>query len=344
MIRDVKYRVHVLRNGAYLTELNWNADNPPKITMKASGAIKCSMEGTFLINDQINWYRDELQPVVIIDGVESSLGIFRPTTVTTAEEDFTKTVTVSAYDRCWLASTTKTESLLHLSAGDGYVETIKKLLQVCGIVNVIAAPSAATLPADREDWQTGTSYLTIVNDLLAEIGFNDLWFDADGLAHLEKYSAPSATAIKRRYGARDLLLPMGRDWSDETDVFDAPNVFVCICDNADRSATLTATAENTSFGAKSILSRGMRIAQVTKVKQIADQESLQAYADKLCNESLLGTREITFYTPVNPGHGVGDIISIDHDDIGGIYQETGWNVELETGASMKITAKRSVIL
>ena len=75
----------------------------------------------------------------------------------------------------------------------------------------------------------------------------------------------------------------------------------------------------------------------------ASQEELQAYANKRRNESLLATRTITFYTLTEPGHGVGDILALTHDEIGGIYLETGWSVTMQPGSLMTHSAKRTVI-
>ena len=58
----------------------------------------------------------------------------------------------------------------------------------------------------------------------------------------------------------------------------------------------------------------------------------------------MGTRELTFAVPAEAGHGVGDIISIEHPDVGGIYEETGWSYNLAAGAMMTIKAKRTVIM
>lgn len=350
MIRTVNFKIRALRNGAFLREMRWDAAQPPTITCRSSGAIKTSMSATFLParegEEEVNWLRDELQPCIIIDGEETPLGVFRPTDVTQKSENGVRTVEVTAYDRGWVVQMTKTEALLHLAAGASYIDTIKQLLLTCGIALVLADASAAVLPADREDWQIGTSYLTVINQLLSEIGFNPLWFSADGMAHLQRYAAPSAAAIQRAYSVhRGLKLrPVADGYTETTDVFNAPNVFLCICDNADRSAVLTATAENSSFGAKSILQRGMRIVQVEKVKQIADQAALQAYADRLRDQSLMGTRELTFSVPAEGGHGVGDVISLDHPDVGGIYEETGWSLKLAAGDMLRISAKRTVIL
>ena len=137
---------------------------------------------------------------------------------------------------------------------------------------------------------------------------------------------------------------MAPDYSAGTDIFSAPNVFICTCANADRSATLTATAVNDSpVSSKSTIRRGMRICQQVKVNEIADQAALDAYAKRLVTESLLSTQTVEFSTLAEAGHGVGDIIAIDHPTIGGIYEETGWSLTLRAGELMKHTAKRTVL-
>ena len=58
---------------------------------------------------------------------------------------------------------------------------------------------------------------------------------------------------------------------------------------------------------------------------------------------MLAARTITFQTLNEPGHGVGDIISIDDPELAGIYEETGWQLRLSPGELMTHTAKRTVI-
>ena len=158
---------------------------------------------------------------------------------------------------------------------------------------------------------------------------------------------PSAAIIDWRYGVTDLFLPEkhpGPDWSDETDIFDAPNVFIVTCNNPDMDAAMVATAVNDNpQSRKSTFRRDMRIASLIKVDNIASQEELQAYADRMRNESLLSARAITFYTLNDPGHGIGDVLALTHDDIGGIYLETGWQMQLSAGSLMTHSAKRTVI-
>ena len=76
---------------------------------------------------------------------------------------------------------------------------------------------------------------------------------------------------------------------------------------------------------------------------MASQDELQELVNRLRNESMYATKTITFYTLATGGHGVGDIISIDDPDIGGIWEETEWSLTMAVGELMQHTARRVVI-
>lgn len=347
MIREISYRLDVLRNGACLTQLFWDATaGTPSIDCRKDSAIKRSMSGTFVCNAAVDLLTDELRPMMIINGQESALGIYRPTTVTEAYTPYGKAWQIEAYDRSWILSATRTENLLHLSAGTNYISAIEQLLVACGIANAIITASSLTLTADREDWPIGTAYLDIINALLQEINYNEIWFDNQGNAHLEPYTAPSAANIVRQYSTRDMRRPsVGPNLSGMTDLYSAPNVFVVVCSNPDNAAGLRAVAVNDSpVSSKSTLRRGMRITQVTTVDQTGSQEALQGYADRLRDQSLLSNHELKFDILAEPGHEVGDIIGVDHPELGGIYEEQSWSLNLAAGEMMHLRASRTVVI
>ena len=347
MTRDVAYRVDVVRNGAPVTQLQFAADDGPQIVNDRSATLHGSLKGTFLPNPAAKLESDELRPWIIIDGVEYPLGTYQAATVNTRGSETERRVEIEAYDRCWRLYAQKTETIIHLAAGSSYLTEIRKMLTACGITLVLATPSSETLDTDREDWDIGTPYLTIINQLLDEINYESVHFDLEGVCRLKPYQEPRASAIAWRYGTTEIFSPAEHpspDWADETDLFNAPNVFVVICNNPDKSGEMMATAVNSNpASSKSIFRRGMRITSVVRVDNIASQAELQAYANKLRNESLMSARAVTFYTLAEPGHGTGDILAMTHEDIGGIYVETGWSMTLEAGALMTHTAKRTVI-
>ena len=333
MTRSLSTRVDVLRSGARLTSLQYSS--APSIIADAGGEIKTSLSVTCLDNPLIHWLTDRLRPVVIIDGTEYPLGLFVPSTFSRSRGEGGQTVQVEAYDLGYLLTQAKTETILHLAAGTGYITAIRSLLAAVGISACQIAPSAATLGTDREDWEVGTPYLTIVNQLLGEINYRDVWFDASGIAVLEPAADPSAAAIDHTYDATTASSVTHRDLSTTTDLFDVPNVFIVLCSNPDYDAPMCAVAENTAAQSQlSIASRGMRIPQVYQVDNIASPDELQAYADRLRDQSLLTTEETTIRTAIMPGHGIYDVVALRHPDASGIYLEVGWEISLAAGEYM----------
>ena len=96
--------------------------------------------------------------------------------------------------------------------------------------------------------------------------------------------------------------------------------------------------------ALSVFRRGRRIVQVSNVDNIADQESLQAYADRLRLQSMQSYDTITLYTANKPGHGVRDTVAVVHPEAGGLYQEIAWSLVLEPGAQMYHKLQKAVIV
>lgn len=344
MTRTVDFRYIVVRNGADFTELRPIRDASPLLIMNESAEIKMSFSGSFAADDSINWLTDQIRPELVIDGVASPLGVYLPATVTPSEDESTRSVQVEAYDRCWLVRDTYTETMRHFSAGSLYTDVVRQLLTEAGIVLMIVTPSAAALTEDREDWDIGTSLLQIVNDLLAEINYNPLWFDAAGAAIVTPVRTPTAENIDHMLDSENvqsLLLPQIRQ---ETDIYQAPNVFVCYVSNADKQGPMVATAENRNPQSPlSIPRRGRRIVQFMRLDNIASQEELDAYAARLRNESLSTGETVTVRTALLPGFGVNDVTALHYGDLASICIERGFSMELRVGGSMTHRLERVVI-
>lgn len=344
LTRTVDFRYIVVRNGADFSELQPIRNGEPLIYMDESAEIKMSLSGDFAQNDAVNWLTDQIRPELEINGIRKPLGVFLPATVTPMSDESTRSVHVEAYDRCWLVRDNYTETILHFAAGAKYTTIVKQLLTVSGVVTMIVTPSNAVLAEAREDWGIGTSLLTIVNDLLAEINYNPLWFDASGAAVVEPASVPTAENIDHTLDnseVKSMLLPQLRR---EADIYSAPNVFRCVVSNADKSSAMVATAENNNLQSPlSIARRGRRIVKVVNVDNIASQAELQAYADRLRNESLFTGETITAKTALLPDYGVADVVALHYDDVTAICIDRAWTMELRVGGSMTHTLERVVI-
>lgn len=344
MKRTLDTRFQVLRDGAYLTELRPAEGATPTIRMDGKAELKSSLSGVFVPNEQVDWLRDELQAVAVIDGVEHAFGVFQAATFRPDVEDGVKTITVEAYDRCWCVFSTRTESVLHLSAGANYISTVRSLLATAGITLISSTDSSATLRTAREDWGIGESYLTIVNQLLDEINYKPLWFDAAGVAVLEPEPLLTPGAVKRTYDGGNVSSLMLPRLSEETDLYNAPNVFICVCSNPDDRTPMVATAVNSNpLSPLSTARRGRRIAQVYKLNNIASAAALQEYADLLCQENMLLGETISFQTAILPDCGVNEAVALLHPEATGLCQETAWTVEFVTGGTMTHTLERTVL-
>lgn len=88
MIRHISARVDILRDGVRCGSLPFPQSSPPSVMADSASAIKTSLAGVFLHTGEIDYLNDELQPVLIIDGVETPIGVFVPGTVTTSSKGY----------------------------------------------------------------------------------------------------------------------------------------------------------------------------------------------------------------------------------------------------------------
>lgn len=343
MTRTVEIRYKLLRNDAELGELYALPDSPPILRMNDGGEIKTSLSGSFFPTDEADWLTDQIKPELVIDGVAHPLGVYLPSAVTGDESEDIRELKIEAFDRCWIVRDNYTETILSLAAGTNYLTAVKQLLTAAGITLVIETPTTATLTEIREDWDIGTSYLTIINELLAEINYKQLWFDADGFAVLEPVTTPTAENIQHTLDSatvKSLLLPQLRR---ETDVYQAPNVFLVICSNPDKSGPMTATAVNDNPQSPlSTVKRGRRIMSVEKINNIASQAELQTYVNHKRDRSMYVGETYTVSTALLPGYGVEDVTALHYDEIAAICVERAWEMELQVGGNMTHTLEKVV--
>lgn len=343
-MNKIDFSLNILRDGTYFKKAAYPENSPPQIDFKAKSKIKASMKAVIFPDEEINLLTDELQPMIFTDTGWKSLGIYIPATVQSKGDGFSEQIILTAYDRGYLLREKRLEKSLFLAAGTNYIAEIETLLNDVGIVFPIKTASTAVLPTSRE-WEVGENYLDIINELLTEIGYREISFDADGHAHLEPYQAPDNSRVNQTYSDSDLKKePVTENWTSGYDYWDAPNVFICTCSSPDLDVTLTATAVNdNALSAKSTVRRNMRICAVESVNDVADQTALELYAYRRMVESQLSERTVTFYTLPEAGHGLGFIVALDHKNLAGVYEETSWSLKLEAGGLMKHTAEGVVM-
>ena len=343
-MRTVEFRFVVIRNGADFGELRAVDRGSVQLRMNSEDSIKTGLSGSFLDpGSDYNMLTDQIRPEMIIDGVIHHLGVFLPASVRPIKDTTGSHIQIEAYDRGWIVRDSRLENLLHLDAGTSYHQAIEARLAESGIALVSAVESVATLPEDRE-WNVGTSRLDIVNELLAEINYNPLWFDQEGMAILEPVSVPVAANIEHTLDSDDVKSLLVPTMQREVDIYNAPNVFIAVCSNPDKTGVIRAVSVNTNPQSPlSIGRRGRRICQVITVDNIADQDELQALADRARNDSMITGEQISLTTGLLPGYGVDDVVGIHYDDLFSIAIDRAWTMDLRPGGLMQHTLEKVVV-
>ena len=359
MIRSEEIRYKMLRHGVEYGEIF--AADVGTLRMNGKGEIKQSLQGRFFpyavdrrgSRMEINWITDEIKPYLAINGQEHPLGVFLPAAVTPTTNRGETTLTVEAYDRCWMVRDTRAESRIYFAQGTKYITALETLLATCGVAAIGITDTSSTFATDRDDWEPGTSYLDIINGLLKEISYKELWFDADGIAIVEPESVQTAKNIKHRFSDKK---PDPRNEKEvgminaypvisrTTDIYQKPNVIVCICSSPDRSSDMKATAVNSNPASPlSLQRRGRKITKFERVNNIPSQEALEEYVQHRMMENMTTGEIISIQTPLMPGFGVNDVCAVSFGEIAGVCIEREWDMQLVPGGTMLHKLERVVV-
>lgn len=337
----VEFHYTVWRNNVPLKEIE--AAGPGTLTMDVDSELKTSFRGTFWAYSGVNFISDRLHIDAEINGESVSLGIYCVTTETPTSSGGLRTVQIEAYSLLWILSRCRIEERTTYSAGTLYTSVIQGLIQAAGLSDYYVTPSSLTLATDREDWDLGTDYLTIINDLLGEMNYNTLFVTAEGQIRAEPYTAPTISGVTHTYteGRDSLILA---DYQVNNDFFDKANVFICICDNPELPATLRAESVNADPNSPySTVNLGRRVPSITYVDNTPSQTELQSYADRLNAESKRTNEVIEYWTAIMPDHGTYETIMVSVGGISGVYRETGFEIALSADGRMKHTAERVIV-
>lgn len=338
-LHTFEYHIYVMRNGAEFGEALSASD--PKIEMVSDAEIKKSLTANLILPEGMDILHDTLVPQIIVDGTKYVLGEYYIGTYTEQTNDYGQSYAeIEAYDGGFLPSRYRTENIIHFSAGGNYIDVIKSLLVECGITNIMATANPATLTTDREDWEIGTTYLQIINDLLSEINYESLWFDNKGFAQISPQRTLNPYKINHKYtsGVYSIL---SNSKSKEIDIFESYNVFIAYVNNADDGELIIAKSENTDpESILSIQNRGRFQAPPERIDNIASQADLQIYVDNLKNKSRSSVETLVISTGIDGSHDVLDTVQFEDE----IYFEHSWSMTLSADSLFTHTLRREVLV
>lgn len=310
------------------------------ITQSTDSTLKTSFRGTFWKYSGVNFIKDRLRVTVEINGVSYPMGVFCVTTETPTESGGVSLVEIEAYSLLWILEQCKLERKIHFQKDETYTGAIKSLLAGAGFVDYDIEESGARLATEREDWEVGTTYLKVINDLLSEINYNRLFVTPTGKIRATKYQAPSVENVTHTYTeGKDSVIK--REYRIENDFYKKSNVFIVICNNPELEDTLRAEAVNDDVNSPySVVNMGRRVPYIERVNNTPSLEELQQRAENLKMKSNETNETITFETAIIPTHTTYDTVMVNVGDASGVYRETGYEITLGEGGTMTHTGTR----
>lgn len=338
----IRYEFEAIRSNVPFRKLR--AIPGGNVLCDAKAEIKRSLSCTILVEDDVDFLTDQLRVSMIKDDEKQLVGTFVVTTAPKTKNEYgIETWSIEAYDRTYLVQRKKIESMseVYVLANAYYTDAIESLLIACGISDFIIEASAARVTTTHQDWEIGTSYLQIINELLDEMNYTSLWFDEEGVAHASPYVSPVIREPNFEYRSGSGSIVLSSHTVDD-DTFAAANVFMVMIQNLDGEAIYAKAVNDDPTSRLSTVRRGRIAAPVVYLQDTPSQQAAQEYANNLKLKSMISTETATIRTAPEALHEVFDIVAVDVPGLSGKFEEIGWSIDLDASGLMSHTLRRAI--
>lgn len=289
---------------------------------------------------KVNWLKDRIQPYMLLkmpkgDWIEFSLGIFILSTPVRKEQNGMVYRDVEAYDKLVLLQENRTIKRISIIKGARYYDFLVGIFEEIGVTKWNVEYTDKTAVTTTE-WEIGTDYLKIINDVLSVLNYTPIFVDEYGFFSALLYRSPQQKAIDVEYVADEFSV-IHDGTTEEMDLFNVPNAWLFVLNDAERESLKAYIENNNPDSPTSYQSRGnRRIVEKREVDDIADQQSLTEMTERVAFESSQVFGKVSFTTALMPIHAYSDVVYLKNDtlEIDGKYAETGWSMELENGGTM----------
>lgn len=340
--RSIRFRFYLLRNGVRSGPLPGISGT---VRYSAEDEIQRTASFSFAGELNVNWLSDQIQPVVEVHckdrWAEFPLGVFVPSTPTKNADGKNLSYTVEAYDRTIFAKEDCITDRAFFAKGTLYLDIVRQYLLSAGITEVSVISSSSVLPTDRE-FEIGTSKLEIINTLLSEINYLPLSINASGQAVIAPYKEPNADNVSYSYRADELSVLQSAA-SSTVDFYDVPNIYIAIVSNPEQEVIKSIYINDNPASELSTVRRGRNIvSQLYKPDTITSQEDLDAYIRRIAFSRSQVYEAVSINTAIMPIHEGREVLEIQHPEISGIFEEIGWEIDLQAGGVMQHNVRRIV--
>lgn len=310
---------------------------------------------SFTIDNALSWGNAIVRPYMEITGVTATTDTFQSTmrfylgayVTDTPEEDMS--LNVSSFD----ATGYDILSLLDDAIGDGYsvdagelyLTRVESILQSRGFTKYIIdqdQAAAALASAKTYTVDDNVTWLTVVNDLLAAVGYAGIWSDHNGYLRAQVYRSPADRGPEWQMTDDPAVTLLTNRRTRHRDFYDAPNHWIFYRNSTTEGEQPSADNgfryeyTNQYNGETSVEARGGRV--ITKVLGVdaVDAASLQAQAQRTIDSDSLIPTIIKIETAPFPLAWHFDRIEVSDGGLGAQIQvvATSWTLALD-GSDMQ---------
>ena len=314
----------------------------------------------FQLSRRLDWPSVRVRPYMTITDQDTGrsrrydLGVYLPSAPRRRANEEPQTYDVEGFDKLLVLDVPVTRSL-QARAGDRVLATIKSIIAEAtggdtkirvsgeGDDPVIAGPRL--WPVIAFDAGEPVTWLSVINDLLKSIKYENLWVDEQGWFRAQPKLKARDRAPMWVYDVtspRTTVHPEDRE--EEFNYSDVPNRWVFIRDDLSQELPSVgngiALRDNKSNGPTS-QDATKRIISRVEYMQALTQDVLEAKADEEMEKDMRGHRYLDLTVGPNPNHSHFDVVRVVDPalDVSSRFVVQNWSLPLSGGGWMNLRLK-----
>ena len=300
-------------------------------SLKASCDIPISLD----INEKLNL--DAIRIYEVLNGTERPLGTFLIANPSANFTDSIQSTSCVGYSTLWRINANTPSGKFYLPKGTNCINEIKRILDTLGYEYDISE-SEGTTSTNRE-WEIGTSYLDIINDLLTVVNYTSLYVDEMGNYIAKPYVLPNDREIELTLDEDDVDNVLEQHLVSEIDLFNIPNKFIRYCSSSPELA-LYAEYENV-YGETGTNNTWTQV-DAQEVQDVANYDTLYEMCKKACADANSIYHKVQIATAIQPISTYMSTIQLHQYQVNDKYSCTSFVIHLETGGSLEMNLRKII--
>lgn len=284
---------------------------------------------------QEKWMRKVIRPKIVpSQDIEFPLGVFLLSSPVRKDGTGTVIRDVDAYDGLLVLRDDKFLDRHTLLEGTSYYQAIIDILTSAGIKKHNIERTDQVLKRSIE-FEPGKEKLFAINELLGQINYTPVYVDTEGYYTSRYYRSPAVRSADYEYKDDELSVTF-KGAEEELDLFNVPNAWTVIRTNEDQEPLVSSYINDNPDSPTSTLARGRIISDRREIDDIADQQALDDYTQRIAFEASQVYGRIRFNTALMPFHDYSNVLQLEYSPLAikGKYLELGWTMKLQAGGQM----------